>query len=311
MDEREQLLDELRPVSFAIAYRMLGAVSDAEDIVQEALLRVDRTLEAGEEISSPRAYVGTVTSRLAIDELRSARARRETYTGEWLPEPLLTDPAEEPAGRAEMADSLSIAFLHLLESLTPEQRAALLLHDVFAYGYDEIAELVETSEENARQLASRARRQVAAGRPRFEADREQAEELARRFFAATQEGELDELEQMLSEDVVLHGDGGGKAPALARSLHGRDRVAKTLRVWARTMGRLEGMRIRPVELNRQPGALFETGDGELFAAWVLDIAEGRIQGVSGIVNPDKLARLGPVADTQALLAELRSRDRGR
>ena len=306
MTEREDLLEELRPTAFAIAYRMLGSVGDAEDVVQEALLRVDRALDAGEEISSPRAYVGTVTSRLAIDELRSARARRETYTGEWLPEPVVTDPAEDPAGRTEIADSLSIAFLHLLEQLSPEQRAALLLHDVFAYGYDEIAGLIETSEDNARQLASRARRRVEEGRPRFEADRERADELARRFFAATQEGELDELEQMLSEDVVLHGDGGGKAPALARSLHGRERVAKTLRVWARTMGRLEGMRIRRVELNRQPGALFETGDGELFAVWVLDIAEGRIQGVNGIVNPDKLARLGPVADVQKILDQLRS-----
>ncbi len=305
-DEREQLLEELRPGAFAIAYRMLGSAAEAEDVVQEALLRVDRALESGEVIASPRAYVGTVTSRLAIDELRSARVRRETYTGEWLPEPVITDPSEDPAGRAEIADSLSIAFLHLLEKLSPEQRAALLLHDVFGYGYDELAYLIETSEDNARQRASRARSRVEEGRPRFEADRERAEELARRFFAAAEEGELEQLEALLSEDVVLHGDGGGKAPALARSLYGRERVAKTLLVWMRTMGRLEGARMRPVELNRQPGALLETDGGELFGAMVLDVAEGRIQGVRSIVNPDKLARLGPVADVQRLLDQLRS-----
>lgn len=308
-DERERLLEDLQPGAFAIAYRMLGSVADAEDIVQEALLRVDRELEGGEEIASPRAYVATVTSRLAIDELRSARARRETYTGEWLPEPLPTDPSEEPAGRAEMADSLSIAFLHLLESLTPEQRAALLLHDVFGYGYGEIAKLIETSEENARQLASRARRRVEEGRPRFEADRERAEELAQRFFAAAQEGELSQLEELLSEDVVLHGDGGGKAPALARSLHGRERVARTLAAWMRTLRRLEGARLRPVDVNREPGAMLETADGELFGVMVLDVAGDRIQGVRSIVNPDKLARLGPVADVEALQEQLRNRGR--
>ncbi len=307
MSDRERLLEELRPASFAIAYRMLGSVTEAEDVVQEALLRLDRALEGGEQIASPRAYLGTVTSRLAIDELRSARARRETYTGEWIPEPLLTDPDDDPAGRAEMADSLSLAFLHLLESLSPEQRAALLLHDVFGYGYDEIAKLVETSETNARQLASRARKHVESGRPRFEADRKQAEELARRFYAAAEGGELSELEALLSEDVVLHGDGGGKAPALARSLHGRRRVAGTLINWMRTLGRVSGARLRFVELNRQPGALVETSSGELFALWVLDVADGQIQGIRSIVNPDKLERLGPVADIQAILRELRGR----
>jgi RNA polymerase sigma factor (sigma-70 family) len=307
MTDREDLLEELRPVSFGIAYRMLGSPTEAEDVVQEALLRVDRALERGEEISSPRAYVGTVTSRLAIDELRSARARRETYTGEWLPEPIETDPSEDPAGRAEIADSLSIAFLHLLEQLSPEQRAALLLHDVFGYGYGEIAAVIETSEDNARQLASRARKRVEGGRPRFEADREQAEELAGRFIAAAQDGELAELESLLSEDVVLHGDGGGKAPALARSLHGRGRVAKTLINWTGLISRLEGAIVRLIELNRQPAVRFETPKGDLFGIWMLDIAEGQIQGVRGIVNPDKLARLGTPADVNAILDALRSR----
>ncbi len=305
MNQREQLLEELRPASFAIAYRMLGSVTEAEDVVQEALLRLDQALEGGEEIASPRAYLGTVTSRLAIDELRSARARREVYTGEWLPEPVITDSDDDPAGRAEMADSLSVAFLHLLESLSPEQRAALLLHDVFGYDYEQIADLVETSEANARQLASRARKQVEEGRPRFDASREQRDELARRFFAAAQEGELEALEQLLAHDVVLHGDGGGKAPALARSLHGRSRVARTLIAWMRVVGRVEGIGVRFVELNRQPGVLIETGEGELLGLWSLDVAKDQVQGIRAIVNPDKLQRLGPVADVKEILESLR------
>src|SRR3954453_178131 len=226
--------EELRPRSFAIAYRMLGSVAEAEDVVQEALLRVSNTLEAGERIDSPRAYVATVTTRLAIDELRSARARRETYVGEWLPEPVVVDTREDPERQAEMADSLSLAFLVLLENLTPEQRAALLLHDVFDYDYSEIAEIIGKSEDNARQLATRARRHVDEGKPRFEASREKREELAGRFFAAAQHGDMKELEALLSEDVVLKGDGGGKAPALARSLYGRALVARTIRNWAKT-----------------------------------------------------------------------------
>src|SRR3954470_21686242 len=221
----DDLLEELRPRSFAIAYRMLGSVAEAEDVVQEALLRVHKSLEAGERIDSPRAYVATVTTRLPIHELRSARARRETYVGEWLPEPVVVDTREDPERQAEMADSLSLAFLVLLENLSPEQRAALLLHDVFDYDYAEIAEIIGKSEDNARQLATRARRHVDEGKPRFEVSKEKRKELAGRFFAAVREGDMQGLEALLSEDVVLKGDGGGKAPALALSLHGRDRVA--------------------------------------------------------------------------------------
>jgi RNA polymerase sigma factor (sigma-70 family) len=188
--DRERLLDELRPVAFAIAYRMLGSVSEAEDVVQEALLRVHQALDAGEQIASPRAFVATVTTRLAINELRSARARRERYVGEWLPEPLVTDGHDDPAQHAETADLLSLAMLVLLESLSPEQRAALLLHDVFDYGYPEIAEIVGKSEDNVRQLASRARRHVEQRRPRFPTTREQRDELAQRFFAAAEQGDL-------------------------------------------------------------------------------------------------------------------------
>ncbi len=296
-----QLLADLRPAAFAIAYRMLGSVAEAEDVVQEALLRVHRALEEGQRIDSPRAYAATVATRLAIDQLRSARARRETYVGEWLPEPIVTDPRSDPTRQAEMADSLSLAFLVLLESLSAEQRAVLLLRDVFDYGYDEIAAIVGTSQANARQLATRARRHVDERRPRFEASREQRDELARRFFAAAQEGDVGALEALLAQDVVLQGDGGGKVPALARSLHGRDRVARTLMAWARQGFKLAGATFRQVEVNGQPGALLLDGDGGLISVMALDIVDGQIQGVRSIVNPDKLRHVGPVADVRALL----------
>src|ERR671910_3483460 len=220
--------ESLRPLAFAIAYRMLGSVTEAEDVVQEGLLRLHRA----EDVQHPRAFVATVVTRLAIDELRSARARRESYVGEWLPEPVAA-PEEEPAAQAEQADSLSLAFLVLPESLTPEQRAAFLLHDVFDYGYGEVAGIVGKSEANARQLAARARRHVEEQKPRFDASREQRARLAHRFFAAAQEGDVAALEELLAEDVVLHGDGGGKVPALARALFGRSRVARTLGAWFR------------------------------------------------------------------------------
>ncbi|HEX8101692.1 MAG TPA: RNA polymerase sigma factor SigJ, partial [Solirubrobacteraceae bacterium] len=236
----EAPFDELRPAAFAIAYRMLGSVSEAEDVVQEGFLRLHRARAAGEQIQSPRAFLSTVVSRLALDHLRSARVRRETYVGEWLPEPLLAGDDDDPARRAEVADSLSLAFLVLLESLSPEQRAAFLLRDVFDEPYDRIAEIVGTSEPNARQLAARARRHVAERRPRFEASRERRETLAGRFFAAAEEGDLAGLEALLAQDVVLHGDGGGKAPALARAVHGRARVARTLLAWQRAGARAGG-----------------------------------------------------------------------
>ena len=298
----DQLLAELRSAGFAIAYRMLGSVAEAEDIVQEALLRFHRAQEGDERIESPRAYMATLATRLAIDQLRSARVRRESYAGEWLPEPLVTDAGEDPARRAEMADSLSLAFLVLLESLSPEQRAVLLLRDVFDYGYDEVAGIVGKSEDNVRQLASRARRHVEEGRPRFEASRERRDELARSFFAAAQGGEMAALESLLAEDVVLHGDGGGKVPALARSLHGRRRVAGTLLAWARQGAKTAGTAIRQVEVNGQPGGLMLDGEGRVIGVMALDIADAQIQGVRSIVNPDKLRHVGPVGDMRAVLA---------
>ena len=305
MTARERLLDELRPASFAIAYRMLGSVSEAEDVVQEALLRVHRALNGGEQIASPRAFLATVTTRLAINELRSARARRERYVGEWLPEPIVTDGHYDPARHAETADSLSLAMLVVLESLSPEQRAVLLLHDVFDYGYPEIAAIVGKSEDNARQLAARARRHVAQRRPRFQTTREQRDELARRFFAAAEQGDLAGLEALLAHDVELTADGGGKVPALARSLRGRGRVARTLINGLRQVARLPGVSLRPVEVNGGPGALFLDAQRRLIGVLALDVADGQITSINAIVNPDKLTHLGRIADHKSLLRSAR------
>ena len=308
MTSRDELLDELRPTSFAIAYRMLGSVSEAEDVVQEALLRVHQSLDAGEDIASPRAFVATVTTRLAINELRSARVRRERYVGEWLPEPIITDgsgAADDPARHAETADSLSLAMLVLLESLSPEQRAVLLLHDVFGYGYPEITDIVGKSEDNVRQLAARARQHVKTRRPRFSTTREQQQELVQRFFAAAQQGDLAGLEALLAHDVELTGDGGGKVPALARSLRGRSRVAHTLTNWLRLLSKFPQVSVRPVEVNGDPGALFLDDQERLLAVWALDVADGQVTGIRSIVNPDKLAHLGPVGDATAILRSAR------
>jgi RNA polymerase sigma-70 factor (TIGR02957 family) len=303
------LLEELRPPAFAIAYRMLGSVSEAEDVVQEGLLRLHRTLEGGERVESPRAYVSTVVTRLAIDQLRSARARRETYPGEWLPEPLVAAEEGDPAWEAELADSLSFAFLVVLESLSPEQRAAFLLREVFDYPYDRIAEIVGKSEDNVRQLTARARRHVEEQKPRYEPSEELRNELAQRFISAAREGELGELESLLAEDVVLHGDGGGKAPAIARPLDGRKRVAKVLATWARTGERAGGFELQPVQVNGQPGALaVDAVEQKPLGVLVLDIADGRIQAINSVVNPDKLRHLGPLADPYEFLRRRQKRD---
>ena len=296
----EAEIAELRPRAFAIAYRMLGSVAAAEDVVQEALLRLHDAEQAGERISSRRAWIATVVTRLAIDELRSARVRRERYVGEWLPEPLLTDETSDPAAEVERADSLSLAFLVLLESLTPEQRAVFLLRDVFDYDYGEIGEIVGKSPDNVRQIASRARRQVEERRPRFESSREHRDALADRFLAATRDGDLAGLEQLLADDVVLHGDGGGNAPALARPVSGRVRVARTLRAWVRAGERWGGFTLRPAEINGQPGAITLDADGRVISAMALEISGDEIRAVHSIVNPEKLGHLGQLADLDAL-----------
>jgi len=302
MTGREQLLDELRPLAFRVAYRMLGSVSEAEDIVQEALLRVHQALDSGEEIASPRAYVTTIATRLAIDELRSARARRELYVGEWLPEPIVTENPEDPARQAEIADSISMAMLLVLESLSPEERAAFLLHDAFDYPYREIAPIIGKSEDNARQLATRARRHIGEHRPRFQTTRQHRDELAQRFVAAAESGDLAELETILADDVVLTGDGGGKAPSLARSLHGRTRVARVLRNWSRARSRIpSGVVFRLVEVNGDAGAMMLDAQQRVIGVLSLEISDGQIQRVMSVVNPEKLAHLGTVSNFGELL----------
>jgi RNA polymerase sigma-70 factor (TIGR02957 family) len=291
----------VRRAAFAAAYRMLGSVSEAEDVVQEALLRLHRAQEDGQEIASPRAYAVAVATRLAIDELRSARARREAYVGEWLPEPLVTGGDEDPAAAAETADALSLALLVVLETLTPEQRAAYVLREAFDYSYEEIGRMLGKRPDAVRQIATRARRHVADRRPRFPAPPERREELARRFFAAAQEGDLAGLERLLADDVVLRGDGGGRVPALARSIQGRDRVARTLLAWSRNAARADGVALEPAELNGHPGALLRDRHGRVLSALALDIADDGVRGIISLVNPDKLRHLGPVGDFRSIL----------
>ena len=301
MSYSEQTLEQLRDAGFAIAYRMLGRVSEAEDVVQEALVRLHQAAETGEVIASPRAYLSTVVTRLAIDTLRSARVRREEYVGEWIPEPLPTGRAADPASDAEMSDSLSMAFLILLENLTPEQRAVFLLREVFDYDYAEIAQIVGRSEAATRQLASRARRHVTARTPRFDATREERDALADQVLAALEEGDLDTLESFLAEDVSVHGDGGGLTPSLPKPVTGRRTVARLLHSWLQTTSRLTRLRIQRVEMNGQPAMVAMDADGRLLSVLVFDVSGGLVRTVRGIVNPEKLAHLGEVGDMNALL----------
>ena len=293
--------EELRPLLFSIAYRMVSSVGDAEDIVQEAFLRIHRAESEGQRIESPKAFLSAVVTRLSIDHLRSARVRREQYVGEWLPEPLQT---EETPDAAETADSLSMAFLVLLESLTPVERAVFLLREVFDYGYDEIARVVERSEDNCRQLYVRARRHIDDGRPRFEASRQQRDELAQRFLAAAQQGDTQALVELLAADVVVYGDGGGKAPSW-KPVYGRDRVAK-LMAGTFTQALDLGATVQLTQLNAQPGLMFVDDEGRVAAVMSLEIADGVIQTIRGVTNPDKLSHLGEVADIRAILRRART-----
>jgi RNA polymerase sigma-70 factor (ECF subfamily) len=292
-----ELYGELRPLLFSIAYRMLGSASEAEDIVQEAFLRFHRESGKGTPIKSPKAYLSAITTRLSIDHLRSARVRRERYVGTWLPEPLVTD---EVPQYAETADSLSLAFLVLLESLTPVERAVFLLREVFDYDYEEIANVVGKTEENCRQIAVRARRQIEAKKPRFDASRKRREALARRFFDAASTGDTEGLLSLLAADVVAYGDGGGKSPAFPRPVHGRDNVARLLRGVARFGERLGVIGMHLVPINGQPGAVFVDSKGRPIAAVVLDIAEDLVQTIRAVSNPEKLGHLGTFAGRPGL-----------
>lgn len=297
---------EYRSLLFTIAYQMTGSVEDAEDIVSEVFIRYRRTLDGGTTVASPRAFLTATTTRLCIDQLRSARHKRETYVGPWLPEPLLADTEPDAAAHAEVAESLSMAFLVLLESLTPVERAAFLLREVFQYDYTDIAAIIDKTEPNCRQLVRRAKARIADRRPRFEASRADRDRIALSFFAAVEHGDLDVLVGMLAGDVVAYGDGGGAGPSLPRPVHGRDRVARLLRSLSNLVRRY-GLQIDPVPVNGQPGATVRDQRGLLLNVLSLDIADGQVQTVRSIINPDKLRHLGPLLDPRALLAS-RPRD---
>jgi RNA polymerase sigma-70 factor (TIGR02957 family) len=290
-----------RPLLFSIAYGMTGSVGDAEDIVQDAFVGMTRARQAGTVIADPKAYLTTAVTRLGINYLRSARVRRETYVGDWLPEPVVV-PADEPgpAEHAELADSLSMAFLVMLETLSPVERAVFMLREVFGYGYPDVARITGKSEVNCRQIFTRARQRIAAGaRERVSAPaparRAESEELARRFFEAAAGGDIDGLLGMLAPDVVFHGDGGGKATANVKPLAGQLRVGRMLAGLFRR-GRFIGASLRLAWVNGQPGCVTYDAEGRVISVMELDVADGVIQEIRAVVNPDKLGHLGPVSD---------------
>ncbi|WP_037572144.1 RNA polymerase sigma-70 factor [Phaeacidiphilus oryzae] len=293
---RAEEFQQLRPLLFSVSYRILGSVAEAEDAVQETWLRFEA---AGAEPRSLKAYLSAAVTRISIDVLRSARVRREEYTGPWFPEPLLADPYQDPERAAELADSVSVAALLLLERLSPLERAVFVLREVFDFGFPEVAEAVGRSEAACRQLAARARRHMADGRPRYEADRKEREELAARFFDALSEGDVGGLRELLAGDVSLVGDGGGKAPQLARAVSGADPVARLLAAVFPRLARLDLVLDR-CEVNGGPGAVLRDEEGRVLQTMALDVADGRIQDVRFVLNPDKLRHLGPVADVWAV-----------
>ena len=299
--------EELRPMLFAIAYRVLGSVTEAEDAVQESWLRYEASPT---QPTSPKAYLSAVVTRISIDVLRSARVRRETYVGEWFPEPLLDDPYEDPQRSAELADSVSIAALLLLERLTPLERAVFVLREVFAFPYPEVAAAVGRSEAACRQLAARARRHVDLGRPRFDADRRERDELAARFFDALKDGDVDALRELLAADVQMVGDGGGKAPAFARAVVGADNVARVLATAFPAMAAIEAT-VQQHDVNGQPGAVLRDSSDRVVGTMSLDVLDGRIQTIRSVANPDKLGHLGPVADAWAMTRAMKDSRRTR
>ena len=280
-----ETVTDLRPLMLAIAYRMIGSYSEAEDVVQDAYLRLHETED---DVRSEKAWLSTVVTRLSIDHLRSARVRREQYTGTWLPEPVFADPAPDLAGRAE---TLSVAFLVVLETLSPVERAVFLLHDVFDYGYDEIAAIVERSEANCRQLAVRARRRVQERTPRFDTTREQRDALARRVLAAIEDGETEPLVELLAADVAFYGDGGGRAAAIPAPLHGRDKVLRFLLGLGRYAQR-HAIRVDLTEVNGQPGLVARDAGATVVSVAAIEISGGVVTAFHSVVNPDKLRHLG-------------------
>ncbi|GAA4959409.1 RNA polymerase sigma factor SigJ [Actinoplanes utahensis] len=288
-----------RPLLFSIAYGMTGSVGDAEDIVQDAMLGLMRARRAGTDVANVKAYLTTAVTRLGINHLGSARRRRETYVGAWLPEPIVIPVGEPgPAEHAELADSLSMAFLVLLEALSPVERAVFMLREVFGYSYAEVATVVGKSEANCRQIFVRSRQRITTSGRDLDtspARRGEAAELAERFFAAASGGDIDTLLEMLAPDVVLVGDGGGKTQALSTPPTERLGMARLFAGLFRRFHRL-GVTVHPAWVNGRPGALFRDAAGRVASVISLDIADGRVQAVRSVVNPDKLQHLGPVSD---------------
>jgi len=284
---RAEVFDRNRPLMFSIAYRMMGSVMEAEDAVQEAYLRWQRASE--DEVCSPSAYLSTVVTRLCIDRLRSARVRREQYVGPWLPEPMLGEQAQEIGGEVGLEDTLSMAFLVLLESLTPVERAVFLLREVFDYEYAEIASLVGKSEANCRQISRRARQSVAARRPRFESSPQQEERLMEGFLQASLVGDMQALLQLLSEDVTLYSDGGGKTRAALRPIYGADNVARFLTGILKNIP--PGFTVRQSRVNGRPGLVGYFGDGSPQSVVSIEVAEGSIMAIRLVVNPEKLGNV--------------------
>jgi len=297
---RTEEFEELRPLLFSVAYRILGSVAEAEDAVQETWLRWQASPA---QPTSAKAFLSATVTRISIDVLRSARVRREKYAGPWFPEPLLTDPYQDPERSAELADSVSMAALLLLERLSPLERAVFVLREVFGFGFPEVAAAVGRSEAACRQLAVRARRHMDAGRPRFEADRREREELAARFFGALREGDIEGLRELLAADVQLVGDAGGKAPALPRSIIGTEKVARVLASIFPQLVRID-VTLEPREVNGQPGAIFRDRDNRVLLTVTLDLLDGQIQTIRSVSNPDKLGHVGPVADAWAVAREV-------
>ena len=292
---------DLRPLLFSIAYRMLGSVSEAEDLVQEAFVRYQRALVDGVAVESPKAWLSAVVTRAAIDHLRSARVRRETYVGEWLPEPLVTDDgAGDPAAHVAELDSLSMSFLVLLERLTPVERAVFLLHDVFDYDFEEVAKIVEKAPATCRQHAVRARRFVADNRPRFDASESDRDELVGRFLAAAERGDIQTLIDALAEDVMVQGDGGGKVPQWSAPIAGADKVARMFAGLGRQVRRL-GTTFEPHRVNGQPGVIFRGPNRGVMSVMSFEVLGGRITRIRSIVNPDKLSHLGAVESLREVL----------
>jgi RNA polymerase sigma-70 factor, ECF subfamily len=296
---RTEEFEDLRPLLFSIAYRITGSVGEAEDAVQETWLRFEASTTP---YASAKAFLSAVVTRIAIDVLRSARVRREEYVGPWFPEPLLTDPYEDPERSAELADTVSMAALLLLERLTPLERAVFVLREVFGFDFADVASAVGRSEAACRQLAVRARQHMDAGRPRFEANRKEREELAERFFGAFRDGDVNGLRELLAADVSMIGDGGGKTPQWSDRLVGAWNVGRMLAALVPSFIRIGGV-VEPHQVNGQLGAILRDRDGRVVNTMTLDILDGQIQTIRAVSNPDKLGHLGDVADAWAVLRE--------